>query len=81
MSRWKPNAVNANVLQILCRPDVLVSLCADISLIGDRSSPPIIISSVEHRGNDIASFFISIEVPISFRNDFLVLIDSYTRKT
>ena len=79
LSRWKPNSIN--ILQIGCRPDALAPLCADICLIGGRSAPPIIIGSVEHREGDVASFLISIEVPKSFREDLLALIDSYTRKT
>lgn len=86
MNKYYPNQVfmttwkTGTLLQVGCRPDALVQLCADILVAGGRNAPQINIGSVEHRGDDIASFLINMEVPKHLREELLSLVDSYQRK-
>ncbi len=75
MTTWKTNTM----LQMGVRPDALSDLCADICVAGGMSAPPITVSSVEHRDHNIASFFVSIEVPTHLRTEILAIVDKYCK--
>ncbi len=73
MVKWETNAY----VKIGIRPDALADFCADICCVADQSSPIVQVSSVEHRGKDIASFLVKFDVPVSFYREIVEVIRRY----
>ena len=75
--RWKSNTL----CQIVCRPDALAPLCAELLNL-EPTFGPIRIGSVETEGNSgkVKSFLLSIDVPPRLRESLGKLVDVYRTK-
>jgi|GEM_PF-3290078 len=72
MFRWKTH----NLCQIICRPDALASVCADLLLL--HPAGKVCVGSVEHEGSQVLSFLVSYELPhISMKANLVAAIDPY----
>ncbi len=65
MFKWK----TSTQCQLGCRPDGLSELCSSI-ILSLGGSGAVRVGSVETRGNDVASFLCTVEVPTHLKQKF-----------